>query len=380
VKKAFASLRTGNGQPAFYNPKGMLGGLAQKVPELTEADLRKFCGSGCTESQIAGLSNVGTVDSGMNLLFILEKSIYRHLAGAASFEDFYGKFMADVRTDVDIVTAAISKAQLDRAKFCPLPMRTLLVDDCIDNQKEYYEGGARYAWSLISFAGMINVIDSLLVIRDFVFSDKKYTAEEFLSLLKNDDEVFLTACRHHSVCYGQDNDSANAMANRVSADIYALLDDRKPVKGSAFLPCSIMFRSAAIKGKEVGATPDGRRKGAALADSLGAIMGKDTQGPTALLKSVTSLDLKRALGTPVLNFCIDPNIRDAHLKALILGYMQLGGLQMQITCTDTKTLLEAYENPDLHRNLVVRVGGYSDYFWKLSDELKRMVISRTIHI
>ena len=98
-----------------------------------------------------------------------------------------------------------------------------------------------------------------------------------------------------------------------------------------------------------------------------------------MLKSVTSLDLKRALGTPVLNFCIDPTIQDAHLKALILGYMQLGGLQMQITCTDTKTLLEAYENPDLHRNLVVRVGGYSDYFWKLSDELKRMIISRTIH-
>lgn len=379
-QKAFEVLRTSNGQPAFYNPKGLLGGLEKRIPGLTREALRKFCGSGCTESQIAGCSNVGTVDSGMNLLFILEKSMYRHLPNATCFEDFYEKFMADVRTDVDIVTAAISKAQLDRAEHCPLPMRTLLVDDCIDNQMEYYAGGARYAWSLISFAGMINVIDSLLVIRDFVFADQKYTAGEFLSLLKQDDEAFLTACRHHSVCYGRDNDDANAMANRVSTDIYSLLDDRKPVKGSAFLPCSIMFRSAAIKGKEVGATPDGRRNGGALADSLGAIMGKDIFGPTALLNSVTSLDLKRALGTPVLNFCIDPDIHDAHLKALILGYMQMGGLQMQITCTDAKTLLEAYENPDLHRNLVVRVGGYSDYFWKLSDELKRMVISRTIHV
>ena len=97
------------------------------------------------------------------------------------------------------------------------------------------------------------------------------------------------------------------------------------------------------------------------------------------MKSVTSLDLERALGTPVLNFCIDPAISDNNLKALILGYMQLGGMQMQVTCADAKTLQEAYDNPDLHRNLVVRVGGYSDYFWKLSDELKRMILSRTIH-
>ena len=378
-QKAFESLRTGNGQPAFYNPKGMLDGLAEKVPELTEADLRKFCGSGCTESQIAGLSNVGTVDSGMNLLYILEKSIYRHLPDAASFEDFYKRFMENVHTDVEIVTDAISRSQISRAEFSPLPMRTLLIDDCIDKGLDYYNGGARFGWSLISFAGMINVIDSLLVIRDFVFSEQRYSKEDFLELLKRSDEAFLYACRHHKVSYGNDNQDANAMANRVSCDIYDMLEGRKPHFGSAFFPCSIMFRSAAIKGKEVGATPDGRVKGAPLADSLGAIFGKDTKGPTALLKSVTSLDLKRALGTPVLNFCIDPAIKDDHLKALILGYMMLGGMQMQITCADAKTLQEAYDNPDLHRNLVVRVGGYSDYFWKLSDELKRMILSRTIH-
>ena len=378
-QKAFECLRTGNGQPAFYNPAGMLGGLANKIPELTEADLRKFCGSGCTESQIAGFSNVGTVDSGMNLLYILEKSIYRHLPEVTSFEDFYAKFMADVYKDVEIVTDAISRSQLARAEFSPLPMRTLLVDDCIDKGLDYYNGGARFAWSLISFTGMINVIDALLVIRDFLFTHKRYCIEDFLQLLKNSDEDFLYTCRHHSICHGVDNKDANAMANRVSTDIYSMLDGRKPHFGSAFLPCSILFRSAAIKGKEVGATPDGRSSGAPLADSLGAIFGKDIKGPTALLKSVASLNLERALGTPVLNFSIDPAIQDSNLKALILGYMQLGGMQMQITYTDAKTLQEAYDNPDLHRNLVVRVGGYSDYFWKLSDELKRMIISRTIH-
>ena len=75
---------------------------------------------------------------------------------------------------------------------------------------------------------------------------------------------------------------------------------------------------------------------------------------------------------------INPDFDEATLKALISGYMKLGGIQMQITCTSAQTLMEAYENPDVHKNLVVRVGGYSEYFQKLSDELKKMVINRNI--
>lgn len=71
-------------------------------------------------------------------------------------------------------------------------------------------------------------------------------------------------------------------------------------------------------------------------------------------------------------------VSDRISKALILGYMKLGGIQMQITCTSVKTLTDAYENPEMYKNLVVRVGGYSEYFSVLSDELKKMIINRTI--
>jgi len=128
----------------------------------------------------------------------------------------------------------------------------------------------------------------------------------------------------------------------------------------------------------VGCTPDGRAAGAPLADSLGAIFGKDTKGPTALLNSVAALDLQRALGVPVLNFNVTPSFHNDVLRALILGYMEQGGIQMQITCVSRELLEEAYRQPELHKNLVVRVGGYSEYFYRLSDELKRMVIERTI--
>lgn len=130
----------------------------------------------------------------------------------------------------------------------------------------------------------------------------------------------------------------------------------------------------------IGATPDGRKKGEPLCDSLAAIFEKDTKGPTALLKSVTSLSLDKALGTPVLNFNINTGFDDEVLKSLILGYMELGGVQMQITCASKEVLKEAYENPDLHKNLIVRVGGYSDYFHRLDDKTKKMIVDRSIHM
>lgn len=377
-KKAFEVVRTSNGQPAFYNPDVLLGGLKERFPVITDADLQKFCGGGCTEAMLAGLSNVGSLDAGINLPYLLEKSIREDLPKANSFEMFYDQYISKVQKTVLTVTEEIQNSQKLRAEYNPLPMRTLLVDDCIDSGLDYNNGGARYKWSIINFAGMINVIDSLLVIRDFVFTDKLYTADEFMTKLADNDQNFLKRARAHAVSFGNDNADANSFTERISSDIYAMLDDKKPYFGEGFLPASIQFMSQAEAGRNVGATPDGREAGAPLCDSLAAVFGKDTKGPTALLKSVCSLNLNRALGVPVLNFNINPGFKDEILKALILGYMKQGGIQIQITCISREILEEAYRNPDLHKNLVVRVGGYSEYFYRLSDELKRMVIERTI--
>ena len=378
-EKAFECMRTSNGQPAFYSKQAYYNGLKKRLPMLTQDDLEHFCGVGCTESSIAGVSHVGSGDAGINVLWILVKYLHENLAKANDFEEFYKGFIQRVYDETDIVMREINNSQICRAKFCPIPMRTLLIDDCIDKGADFNNGGARYSWSLIYFQALSNVIDSLLVIRDFVFRDHKYTVEEFLRLLKENNEEFLKKCREYGVCHGIDHPEANDMAKCLTTDIYSYLDDKKPAMGLASIPAAIMFRSMAIHGKNVTASPDGRRDGDPLADSLGAVMGKDTKGPTALLKSVTSMNLERALGTPVLNMRIDPEISDENLKALIMGYIKLGGIQMQITCINPEILQEAYENPQMHKNLVVRVGGYSDYFYNLSDELKRTVIKRNVH-
>lgn len=374
---AFEVMRTCGGQPAFYNSKILLDGLKKEL-NIAENDINRFCGGGCTESMIAGMSNVGSLDAGINLLLIFEKVMYDYLPKARCFEDFYEKYICEVRQVVKDVTKKISLSQKERAMLNPLPMRTFLIDDCIDSETEYNDGGARYKWSIINFAGLINVIDSALSVKELVFENKKYDVEQFLEKLKNNDEEFLEECKKTKICFGVDNDEANAFARKISHDIFLLPSLETPYLGGKFISASIQFMSQVEAGKRIGSTPDGRKAGAPLCDSLGAIFGKDVKGPTSLLKSVTSLDLKSSLGVPVFNFNIDELWNDETLKALILSYMKLGGIQMQITCVSEKVLLEAFENPNLHRNLVVRVGGYSEYFCRLSDDLKKMILARTV--
>ena len=111
---------------------------------------------------------------------------------------------------------------------------------------------------------------------------------------------------------------------------------------------------------------------------MSAIFEKDVNGPLALLKSVTSLDLSHALGTPVVNFSVQPDYDASVLKSLIWGYIESGGMQMQVSCVTRELLLDAYDHPEKYPNLVVRVAGYSEYFIYLSDEQKKAVIARTI--
>lgn len=375
---ALSTVKSGGGQPAFYNAGVLLGGLKKRFPSIRNEDLSRFCGGGCTESMLAGFSNVGSLDAGINLLLILDNVIKSSLSSATDFEDFYETYLTEIRSVVETVKKEINNSRKERAKYNPLPMRTLLIDDCIDKGLEYNSGGARYGWSIINFAGLINVIDALLAIRTLVFEKKKYKPEEIITLLQSNDSGFLHEVIGLRESFGKDIEDINDFSHKISERIFSMTETGELVFGEGFLSASIQFMSQVGAGKHIGATPDGRSAGAPLCDSLAAIFGKDTDGPTALLNSITSLDLKRALGVPVVNLNITQNFNENVLKALILGYMKQGGIQLQITYASREELLDAYEHPEHHGNLIVRVGGYSEYFNRLSDDLKRMVINRTI--
>ena len=178
--------------------------------------------------------------------------------------------------------------------------------------------------------------------------------------------------------YGNDDDRVDLIAKDMAHRMIEELRKTPTYRNAIHTLSVLTITSNVMYGKNTGATPDGRRCGDPLCDSLAAIFGKDSLGPTALLNSVTSLDLEHALGTPVVNLNLQKNFDDSILRALIMGYMKRGGVQLQITCASREELLDACEHPENHGNLIVRVGGYSEYFTRLSKELQKMVIDRTI--
>jgi formate C-acetyltransferase len=145
-----------------------------------------------------------------------------------------------------------------------------------------------------------------------------------------------------------------------------------------------MFTTYAAVGKPIGALPDGRRAGEPVADSAGAYQGRDINGPTALLRSVTSLDQVHAAGTLVVNIRFSkrmfrPGEDREKLKALVRSYFELGGMQIQVNVVDQAVLRDAMAHPERHQDLIIRVGGYSEYFCRLGEDLQRSVLLRTEH-
>lgn len=374
---ALRSILKGNGQPAFYNESAIQKRLLSRIEGLSEQDALEFSGGGCTETNFAGLTYAGGTDDNINVLKIFENFMYENLNTAKSFEDFYESFNAHLRQKQDEQMAQINNYWNERSKTCFAPIRSLFVDDCIENEKGWMQGGARYTFSICSDSGMPNTIDSLLAIRELVFEKKRYSADEFLKLLSAQDKHFFSVLKS-CPAYGTGDKRSNELVFDFTSRFYAHYKSGKLDLGIGFLPTAHQFNRHVIFGYGVGPTPDGRYADMPEADSIAPVNEKAIKGPTVMLADAANYEQKDIYGIAVTNLSITRKYPPQILKSLIEGYFKLGGTQLQITVADKNVLLEARKNPEKHRNLIVRVGGYSEYFCNLSDDLKDAVIARTM--
>ena len=365
------------GQPAFYNETAIQERLMRRIPHLTKEDALEFSGGGCTETAFAGCTYSGGTDDNINVLKILEAFMHEELPKCADFDGFYEKFNAVLRVEQDAQMAVINAYWNERKDICFAPIRTLFIDDCIDRETGWFQGGARYTFSIHSDSGIPNTVDSLLAIRHLVYEQKAYTPEEFLRLLSAEDPEFyerLKTCP----AYGNGDERSDALVKDFTTRFYEHYLGGKLDIGLGFFPTAHQFSRHIWLGSEVGPTPDGRKGGMPEADSLAPVNGKAMKGPTVMLAGAACYEQKDVYGMAVTNLSVAKNYPPEIIRALIEGYFALGGTQVQITAVDRETLLEARKDPESHRDLVVRVGGYSDYFCKLTDELKDAVIARTL--
>jgi pyruvate-formate lyase len=385
-EEAFSTLATGCGLPSLYNDELYTAMLRGSGLGVREEDLAWRNGGGCTETMIHGRSNVGSLDAGLNLPLVLDGTLRARLPGARSFDELLEAFLADAAEAAAVIAREVNADQEAKARLRPQPVRSLLVDDCIQDCREFNAGGARYNWSVVNVAGLANAIDSLAAVREVVFERGELDAAELAGILASDFNGREEARARLARCprFGNDDLSADDLAALVSRRLFAEIARHKAWRGGFFMPSCLMFVTYARAGQAVGALPDGRRAGEPLADSAGPYQGRDTHGPTAMLRSVARLAQDLAPGTLVVNLRFLPHLLETaenreKVRDLVRTYFGLGGMQLQVNVVDQDLLRDALAHPERHADLVVRVGGYSEYFNRLERRVQESLLERTAH-
>jgi formate C-acetyltransferase len=397
---ALEILSDGTGRPALYNDDLYVQSLLQMDLGLTPEDAREYGFGGCTETMIAGLSNVGSLEGSINLAKALELAIYDgwdplqqkqvgpHTGTLESLTSFDG-FARAVKRQIGYLTDAFvtaNRRDLER-RFTsgdPKLYRTFFTRDCVQRRKSFEAGGARYNWAVVCYAGIANLIDGLGAIRQCVYEDKSISPQELLAALKADFIGYENVHRRLASApkFGNDDPTVDDPGIEILREAWADLYSHETPRGGRYVASCIPFVTYGQFGARVGALPDGRRSREPLADSAGPSAGRDTHGPTAMLRSVAKLPQGLAVGTPVVNIRIQKRLLASEagrgaVADLIRGYFDLGGLQLQISVVSREDMLAAQKDPHRYRDLIVRIGGYSEYFTNLDRQLQETVLART---
>ena len=394
-RKTIEVIETGVGMPALYNDDLFIPALMRYG--IPEEEARDYAMNGCSQVDIQGRSHMGLEDGEMNLLKCLELALHDgldpytqrqlgpHTGDPRDFKNFrqlWQAYTTQVEAFSKRLTDAANVVQKAHAETSPNLLRSLFVKDCIEKGQDFKAGGPRYNHGQILTQGIANTADALAVIKKLVFEEGRIRMDELLDAMDEDfpDESFRQRLIHNAPKFGNDNDYVDSLAVQVIHHFYRHLNTYRTWRGGTFAGGSIVFTRAVSFGAKVGATPDGRKAHTPLADSVGPAQGRDIHGPTAMLNSVAKVPQILAQSTYVLNVKFSPQvIRENRDKVITLfqTYFHKGGQQIQVNVVDREALLHAKERPEQYEGLIVRVGGFSDYFIRLSPALQNDVIART---
>ncbi|MEW6743967.1 MAG: glycyl radical protein [Planctomycetota bacterium] len=424
IKRAARVIRSGFGQPSVFNTDAIIQELVRQGKTIEDAR----CGgaSGCVESGAFG-REAYLLTGYFNLPKILEITLHDGfdprasprggidpLAGSrgrqepravldprggkrlgletgdprefATFDELFDAFARQVRYFADIKIRGNNVIERLYAKYLPVPFLSLLIDDCIAQGMDYHAGGARYNTSYIQGVGLGSVTDALVSIKHNVFDERLVSMGELLRALDGNfdgHEELRQRFLEVTPKYGNDDDRADDVMRRVFEVYYAAVNGRPNTRGGCHRVNMLPTTVHVYFGSVTGALPDGRKAGEPLSEGISPVQGADRKGPTAVLKSAAKLDHVRTGGT-LLNQRFSPQVLAGDegvvsLAQLIRTYFRMDGHHIQFNVVGSDTLREAQEHPEKHRDLIVRVAGYSDYFVMLNRELQDEIIRRTEH-
>ena len=398
IHKALDIIKTGFGQPSCFNTEVIIQELLRQGKSIIDA--RNGGASGCVETGAFG-TEAYWLTGYFNLPKVLEltlnngfdkrtntqvglKTGFAH--DYASFEVLMDSFKAQVNYLIDIKIRGNNVIMKTFANWLPVPFLSLLIEDCIHNGKDYNNGGARYNTTYIQGVGLGSITDTLTSIRYNIYDRKRFTWKELMRATESD----FRGCEqiHHDLIYetpkyGNDDDYADQQAVSVFEIYYDAVNGKPDSRGGIHRINMLPTTSHVYFGSVIGATADGRKAGKPLSEGISPSQGADKQGPTSVIKSASKIDHLRTGGT-LLNQKFAPQFfedEDSYhcITSLIRSYFALDGHHIQFNVVNATTLRDAQKHPELYRDLIVRVAGYSDYFNDLGEDLQNEIIMRTEH-
>jgi len=388
----------GMGEPTFFNDEAVVRGMTRLGVAVEDA--RDYAFGGCTEIQLCGTSNLGGEDADFNLAKCLELALNNgrcRLTGLqlgpetgdprqfSSFERVWEAYRRQVEFFTRHCCELTNMGMQQRSACLSKLVRMPLIADCLERGLDPDNGGARYGFGEVMTLGIGITADSLGAIRELAFREKRVSMPELIDALEADFagcESLRQMLRNDAPKYGNDDPEADELAVKVAEHFWHELNRWRTHRGHPYIGCVVVLGRNIDFGKATGATPDGRRAGQPLEGSIEPRAGVNSRGPTAMLRSAAKVPQVLAPGGVLCNVKVSARMmatqeqRD-NVAAMVKGYFAAGGQQVMMTPVDSETLRQAQADPEAHRDLIVRVGGFSARFVELGPELQEDIIARS---
>lgn len=380
--------RKGLGFPQYCNDDIVIPALVAKGYEVEDA--RDYTVAACWEFIIPGkgmeVVNIGAV----SFPAAADAAIREGLAMGESFQGITNRVAKQISTQVENLADAYSRLLLP-----PAPFLSVFMDGCLEEGRDL-STGLKYNNFGIHGACSANAADALVAVKQFVFEDQSVTPCELLDALKSDYEGHESLRRKlidEAPKVGKNSD----LADMILVSLFEFFADACEAHGSngrggTIRPgtASAMYYMWLAKGNPemrepvVGPTAEGRKKGDFLSANLSPSPGIRADGPFSIFRSFSKIDYNRVCnGGPITIELSDTSFQDPEsirkVAMLIRAFAQLGCQQLQLNALNRDMLLDARAHPEKHRDLIVRVWGWSGYFCELAPEYQEHIIARTIY-
>lgn len=391
----------GTGMPQIVNDESVIPSLLNTGIDSTDA--LDYVLVGCVELSTQG-NFLGWSDAAMfNLVKILELTLNDgvclitgrqtglkkgSLTDYISYHEFENAFRLQIDYFVEKMIRACETIEKFHHQYLPTAFLSSVINNCIDNSSDVTSGGAKYNFSGIQAIQVANLADSLGVLKSLVYEKKTIDRQVLLNAIRNnfkDEEQLRQKCLNDAPKYGNDIEWIDELGSQWIRYFADSIKKYRNLRNGKYHTGLYTVSAHIPMGKNVGATPDGRLAGAPLADGgLSPVNGRDLNGPTAVLKSVSRIPSILAGNGTLLNLKFLPsNFADDELldkfTSFLRSFCELPIHHVQFNVITSDDLQRAKEDPESYRGLTIRVAGYTAYFTELSEDIQDEIIERTTH-